>query len=623
MSVITRLKKVIFEIRSRYQYLRGDKGIIEKPYRNLKNWQPEKTIGKIGRGAGLGGIDLSWFLFCLAKYTAKDLNTIFFDNQIIDKLKEKKEQTQINNSDSKFKQFFKRLNKSYPKTAARLNLWMLYTLMVFLTIGGVKVSQYRGKTSKDKKETKEIKQENRNSIDNLKIDPTLSKADWDLQMEAIWPYLYMETVLSEGFVDEAYADVGDTDGYLTIGSGFMIGKANPRGPKDNAIIQERKAFFKEVLGKPYVNGVKISYEENRILIRKFYEKYVWPFVKSRFTEPMDAHLFIELCIGNFNRGCGIYNDKSAGKNIKRAVNEGQDILSIVNNFDDLCKNGFDGLRPKYGVAAHRVLGNISDEDVLNSLANSVYGLNANKIWSKGTLIQYDSIASDLRNVNNANVKKNGKTYVQHRVKDYLTPAEVRDIEAGNLFALSWDYLQPVVQQTETTAEQLNEQGEALYNANDYKGAIAKYHAALEQNPKLYIVYSNLCLAYYRSGDYEKAVEIVEDFKNSEYFDFAPVTVKGYTYYNIALSYEKLGDNAKNSTQKLEYYNLAKANLDLGEKVANTKYYTLDGRIKKKLDKLMNKKSKTAMFNAGVEKINDMKKQSNIMITQFNDKDFMA
>ena len=589
--------------------------LAKKGFEAIKDWSPKNNWWQLARvPAATAAFNLYLALWLFTR--------VGLDNPVIEKLDDLKANRKIKESPkTKFGRFVAKIRKKEKKRPT-LAAILTYYMMLSMLLGGVKVSQYIEK-NKDEKEEKEVKQEKKASIDNFKIDPTLNQQDWLLQMDAIWPYLYMETILSEGFVDEAYADVGDTDGYLTIGSGFMIGKANPKGKKDNAIIKERKAFFKKVLGKPYVNGVRVSYEENRILIRKYYETYVWPVIKKQFDKPMDAHLFIELCIGSFNRGSGIYNDGNAGNNIQRAVNNEQNLLNIVNNFDDLCKHGFDGLKPKYGVAAHRVLGDISDKDVLNSLANSVYGLKAAKMWANGNLIQYDSIAPDLRHVTNADVKKNGKTYVQHRVSDYLNPEEVREIMSGNLFVTSLEYFQPVVQQTETTAEQLNEQGEALYNANDYKGAIAKYHAALEQNPKLYIVYSNLCLAYYRSGDYEKAVEIVEDFKNSEYFDFAPATVKGYTYYNIALSYEKLGDEAKKSAQKLEYYNLAKANLDLGEKVANTKYYTLDGRIKKKLDKLMNKKSKTAMFNAGVEKINDMKKQSNIMITQFNDKDFMA
>ena len=625
MSLKDKFRKITSEISARHDYMRGDKGVLEQKYRKLKRKNPDDNFGKMIRAVGLGTIDLAWFLFCLGKFGAKDLNTVFLDNQIIDKWKEKNTNIKVADTDSEFKTFFKNLQKSHPQTAARLKLWMLYTLFMLLSVGGIKIAGNNNTKDREKTLTEEAK-ETKREIDEIMINPNLSDEEWKRQIDSIWPYIYAETVLSEGFIDEAYADVGNSGGYITIGSGFMIGKANPKGGKDKQLIEERKAFFKKVLGKTFVNGVKISHKENKILMRAYYEIYVWPYIKKSFKHPMDAHLFIELCIANFNRGPGIYQNGMAGENIKNAVNSGDSIINIVNKFDDLCKSGFNGLLPKYGVAAHRVLGNISDQDVLNSLANAVYKLSADSIWDTkdGILRQYENIDKDLRSISDATVYKNGKTYIQYKVRDYLSPLEVENMTLGKLFTPSLDDLQKNTEKTETMAEQLNEQGETLCDSNDYFNAIQKFNMALELNPDLYIVYSNLSLAYYKLGEYEKGINIVKNFIKSDAFQTAPATIKGYTYYNTALCYEKLGDKEHDIEKKQEFYQRAKKNAEIGEQVANTKYSGFDKRIDSKVSDLQKqKKSKKVAFADGIQKIQLKQKDRNNLNNVSNNKDYLV
>ncbi len=152
MSFGNGVKKIVKEIAARYKYVRGKKGILEEPHNELKQWKPDSSLGKVGRVAGLGGIDLTWFLFCLMKYAAKDtkngLNVALLNNAIIDKWEENKKNIKDKKDDSEFQKFFKNLQKSHPRAASRLQLWMVYALMA-LGIGG-------GKVAYDNKE--EIKQ---------------------------------------------------------------------------------------------------------------------------------------------------------------------------------------------------------------------------------------------------------------------------------------------------------------------------------------------------------------------------------------------------------------------------------------------------------------------------------
>ena len=231
MSFKEEFDRIISKFKARHKYLRGDMGVLEKPHKKLKNLDPENGWEKVGRIVGLGGIDIVWFLFCLGKFGLTD---VFTDNFVLRKWEKEKQQIKTKDTESEFKKFFKNLQKSHPVVAARLQLWMIYVLLVGLSFGTAKTVQHGHKIK----------------IDDIKIDPSLSQEEWEKQMDAIWPYLYMETVLSEGFINEAYADVGDAGGYLTIGSGYMIGKANPTTKTDRAIIKERKEFFRQALGKP-------------------------------------------------------------------------------------------------------------------------------------------------------------------------------------------------------------------------------------------------------------------------------------------------------------------------------------------------------------------------------------
>lgn len=584
------------------------KKIVEKPIDKKANgWtksaQVAQKIGGVGGRVVADTLDLSGVLVLfLSKAFVKMSDTVLFDNKALDFMEKKFSTLKVEKTKSGKDKKIPKFTKENPRVTAYLG-WYLMLLSV---LGGIGIAKNKDKISdavRDKIENvknasrKTKQKEQKETINTFKIDPTLPQDEWMAQVDAIWPYIYMETILSEGFVNEAYADVGETSGYITIGSGYMIGKAKPKGKKDRQLIQERKRFFRKVLGKPYTNGVSVSFDENRMLVRAFYEAYIWPHIKNKFTTPIDAHLFIQLCIGAYNRGSGIYGDTSDGKDICKAINGYLDSTEIVNRFDDLCKRGYRGLEPKYGVAAHRVLGNISDEDVLNSYANSVYGMRANKLWDNGRLKEYPNVASDLVSIVSADISKNGKTYNQLKLNEYLTPDEVMAITNGNLFR---DFvLQPhVVAQRASAAEKLNEQGEKLYFDGKYQEAIHKFNQAIREDPRLFIVYSNMAISYYQMGKYERGLEIINNFISMPKFDYASKEIKGYTYFNGALCYEKLGDEAKDITEKLSYYNKAKEYVSKGEGAARTKYKSLRVRLKDKSNEIS--KSKTSRFNKATE-----------------------
>ena len=209
MSLKEGFKKASKEVSGRLDYMRGDKGILEKKYQQTKKYIPEGGIGEIRRIATLGGIDLAWFLFCLGKYTAKDLHTVFIDNAIINKFKEKNRNIKIKDSDSEFKQFFKKLQKSHPHAAARLKLWMLYSLFVTLTVGGIKIGQHNRDDDKNA-ETELVLEDEQQSH---------TFADFKKNLEPITPWLIAQLISAEGVkldADGLHKPYKDGNGIWTI-----------------------------------------------------------------------------------------------------------------------------------------------------------------------------------------------------------------------------------------------------------------------------------------------------------------------------------------------------------------------------------------------------------------------
>lgn len=186
MSLLDEARKIASKFKSRHEYLHGDKGKLEPVYQKLKKWTPKKDIYEAGKTAGLLGIDLVWFLFCLGKYTAKDLNTIFLDNKIIERLKIKNQESKIKDTDSRFVEFFKKLKISHPKAAARLQLWMIYSLFTGMVIGGTKIAQHNDDGS--------IKD---NYIEHT-VKKTLSFAEFKETLKPVTPLLITDLISKEG-----------------------------------------------------------------------------------------------------------------------------------------------------------------------------------------------------------------------------------------------------------------------------------------------------------------------------------------------------------------------------------------------------------------------------------------
>lgn len=529
------------------------------------------------RPAARAGIGVAAGAYWLIKY-------LLLTNAPLRRVEDKLEYIEIKNKSGKINKF-KAFNRRFPNFSAHLYYYMLLAGLVF---GGAKVVQ--NDNQKDKKDKTEFAYAKQN-IENFSVNPTVADAEWEKQVGAIHPYVLAHIISSEGFIARAYYD-NDAGGTITIGSGFTI--------NDN----RHRKFAAKVLGRNFGNGSVISPEENRRLVSAWMFDVVYPKIKKNFTVPLDSRLFEILAVAAYNRGESTFDKPgNTGYPVRAAVNAGagrdEIISAYVRAFAGIRGTKWGGLANKYGVAAMYYLGDISNETILNAIAEAPYAIERHIKTApyNGRLLTYagDSKFARANGVHKIDgveslllktKRRMTKGTRQEPVKNYMTQLQVETIIRGGLFdpnTADWLDFSSAPVASRTTSEKLNNDGETLFFDKDYAGAIEKFNAALKQDPKNYIVYSNLAIAYYKLGDYAAGLKVVQDLLSSKYLVTMPADVRAYTYYNAALCREALGDNAINPPEKISQYVKARDNMKLSEQWGGESHDVFMTRIDAKIN----------------------------------------
>lgn len=589
---------------------------IKEARKKLSKLSPKKHFENAGR---VSGAVLLW----LMEYTMRIANGVVLDNFV---LRATERRFKNKNEDG--------FAKRNPAVASH----MLYYMIPVLMWMGNEIVDFTMDKIEDYKQKKEEKARKQAvSFDNFKINPNVSNEEWEKQINAIQPYVISHLFLTEGYVQKMYYDNG-TSGTKTIGTGFIL---------DDKV---HRNFAKKILGRPIVNGLSVSVEEARILADAWTREMIYPKMKEAFNVPMDAKLFISLVVAAYNAGESTYSIKgNKGIPVRDAVNAGKTIEEVMNVFvrqyGKVRGTQWGGMPNKYSVCVLYALGDISDDVILNCMAEAPYEINAilkqdsaylsvynPETMNKGDLLVYDGKGGNARPVGVLRIPdiedilqrpqyKKTKGTEQLKVRDYLTEQEVNTILAGEIFEGSTiDYftaqqLANSVKYEVSESDKINEEGEELYHKEQYKEAIQKFEEALEANPKNYIVYSNISLAYYKMDEPKRGARVIEKFIKSEYFDDTPDVNKAYVYYNLALCYEKIGDSK--SKRKQKFYKEANNAIERAQKYSGNSHSDLKNRINKKLTD----DGKKIAFNSGVQQIHQKNAKKDILLygkeTTFN------
>lgn len=426
------------------------------------------------------------------------------------------------------------------------------------------------------------------------IDPTVDDETWNSMIDAVHPYVLSHIISSEGFIKRVYDD-NFGSGTLTIGSGFAL------------LDKEHRNFAEKILGRRVGNGASITIEENRRLVSAWLYKKIYPKIKESIKVPIDSKLFVILSVAAYNKGSNTYSNKrNTGYPVAEAINKGKSKEDIANTyvrcFGGIKGTGWAGLVNKYAVAALYYLDDVDDITILNSIAEAPYTLEKFLPENNSRLLIYESNsrnakAKGVRRIDNikelllAEKNRVTKGTRQEPVRNYLTSEQVDLIEKGlvNVSGATINYEDYVEKDKRENkakiaqkSEELNAEGEDLFFEKKYKKAITKFESALEADPKNYIVYSNLSLSYYKIGEYQRGLEVVQRLINSSFIKAMPDDIKGYTYYNAALCRTAIGDNSSDIAEKKFNYNMAQKNLKLAKKFSGLEYSDLSDMLNKKI-----------------------------------------
>ena len=647
MSFKDKWKKVASEIKSRYKYMRGQKGVLESDYEKIKRWQPDNEFAKADKEHTLAEIDLVWFLFCLTKFAAKDAKTVFFDNYFIKKWEENKKNIKTNKDDSGVKKFFKNLQKSHPRAAATLQLWMVYALMT-LGIAG-------GKVAYDKKDY--IKQKYISWIQdkdgqNAEAEKEMEKARQNTfaayreKLQPITPWLIAQLIAMEGVKIEngMHVPYQDSNGKWTIGFGSTVLKDGTSVTEntppitteeayDLALwhIEERETFFDlycysvadesltvcntgEALGLSsimYNSATKFieektdfNHKERFDALRKEYNKY-----GAAIPDSVVADLFKRYPIVN-------------KANFGKAWIDSHKPQDMANAIGGYMKDGA-GMHWRRWLEAGLITGDINPKDLLDCPIGGMYefylfmggGTEKNQkgkfaLWKQNgneiTPIKstYTTFKQWLENPQQLD-KKTGKLVpiTRKKVKDFM-PEDVLAECMKNKCEIGGHV------QKRKNAEKIEKQTYAIgfeeryrgaisyYEKGDYDVAIKEVEKLSAENPNNALLHNDLALMYNKTNNYDKAIEhtriVLHEIGDKSQYSAAQ--------YNAGVAYENLG----NLERALKNYKLSLTNGNI--RAAKS--------IKRVQQKLSNKKSKTIAFNDGILKIKN-KQNGNMVVYPFD------
>lgn len=652
------LRKVADEISSRFKYMRGDKGKLEDKYQNLKQWQPGERGGKVARVAGLAGIDLAWFLFCLGKFGLKDLNKIFLDNRVIDKFKKENEQIITKDSDPAFNKFFDELKKSHPQAAATLHLWMLYALISFYIAGGVKI--FKGKDNENNKTTTE-QDDDFIQEEEINQEKQHSFASYQENLQSITPWLISELISAEGVHMEngMHTPYKDGNGIWTIGfgstrlkDGSHVTANTPPITTEEAYelarwhLEEHETYFDlycysvadeklkvrntgEAFGLSsivYNSGTKFieaendkNHRERFTLLREEYKKY-----GAAIPDSVVSRLFAEYPIVNKASFGKTWIDSGKPEDMAKAIG-----LYMADG---------NGMHWRRWLEAGLITGDIEPEDLLECPIKGMYDfymymggykeykgskkeskklikqkdkeLKKSALWEKtadGWIPKKSTYRDFKKWLKNPKTKQAGtgieSEISRQKVKDFLPSQILQECMNGKceigIVSKQMKQKKDIEEKTYTIGyEDFYQIAMDNYNRGDYNGALIVLEEMVKDNPDNALLHNDMALIYNKMGEYDKAIEQVRIIV----YEIGDKSQYGAAQYNAGMAYEKKGD----VEQALKNYKLSLVNGNTAAREA----------IKRLTKKQNNTKSKKTAFGEGIKKIK-AKQKNNIVYTKNN------
>nr|MBQ0091354.1 tetratricopeptide repeat protein [Candidatus Enterousia merdequi] len=636
-----KIKQFSKKFSSRISYIRGDKGVLESRYNDLKNKHPNDVSGKISRIAQIGIIDLSWFLFCLGKFGTKDLHTVLLNNSLIDKWTENKKNIKIGDKNSAFKKFFQKLQKTNPKISATMQLWMVYALMTLSVVAGGKIISHKDNIKDSVKEWNQ----------NRKAEAAKRGTFFEYKefLQPITPWLIAQLIAAEGVHLEngLHTPYQDSNGIWTIGfgctclkDGTHVTQNTPPLTNEEAYdlarwhLEENETYFilycYSVADKSltvrntgeafalssiiYNSGTNLIEDKNDMdhkerftLLRSLYNEYGDAISDSLVLDVFEKH--------------PIQNKVSFGKSWMDSHDK-QDMAKAIGGY----MGDGAGMHWRRWLEAGLITGDIEPQDLLNCPIEGMYdfyvyigGKKQGKyaLWEetdsglKPKKSTYAAFKEWLKRPLYLDVKNDVLTVINRKtVSEFLPDYVLEECLTG---CCEIGKKQKTHKQQETVEKKTYTIGYEDYYAaaienyhqGNYEQAISILENLVASNPNNALLHNDLALMYNKIGEYNKAIEHAQKIVRQ----IGDKSQYGAAQYNAGVAYEKLG----NLESALKNYKLALLN---GNTVAS-------GAIERVTKEMEKQKNKVVAFNNATQKLQNKKDLAKILSKFSNNNKNMA
>lgn len=622
--------------------------IVNTPHRafgrlktKIQNITPKKTVGKVVRGAGIGTTAVTQFLFWLSKYIALDNHVTRAGERGFSKIKVGKNKK---GKDKKFPKFIKK----NPNFTSIVSWWMM--LAALGGTGKIVVNNVRDKTEQSEDDDKAAEEE----IENEKYEPGTYGAYFD-KLQTITPFVIAGLIEYEGVrvnkngMHVVYDDAtgrplqpGETPkGTATIGFGSTVLKDGTKVTSYTQPITTEEAY--ELVrwhleeGETYfgmycydtafetidINSVSEAMAIADVMYNGF-SRFIEPdYLDTRHKKPnrkLNDRFFI-LRQAYKDKGAGLTEEEvienfrqypaDTTYSFGKAWLGGKSKQETANMLGNFLKGG-PGIPVRRWVEAGLLTGNLSPEVLLDCPIDGLSEFRKYKGSKKSAFWKTDSNGNPIANKetyqefvewlrNPVNAKGQSLAHWK-KVRDYmpeyaLATCDGKVCQLGDKAPTKQRVRQKEVERETYVLDYETAYASAIgaYKVGDYSSAAQQLEKLVDDNPNNALLHNDLAAAYNHLGMYDDAIthaqEIVKRIGDKSQYAAAQ--------YNAGFAYEQKGDLQR----ALANYKLSVAN-------GNSRVQSDVTRIKNKLNRQDNLKSKDTAFNEAAARIKQKSNKAN-------------
>ena len=613
---------------------------IGKVGKKIKNTNPQKTGGKIARGAGIGTAAAMQFVLWLAKYVALDNHATRGGEKLFAKIKIGK------NKEGKDKKFHKFVKKN-PNFTAIVSWWMLLASVV----GGIGVAKNKDKIAdavKDKIENvknafSKSAQDIKDEVENEKFEPGTFGAYFD-RVRTITPFLIADLIAKEGVhvdTNDMHTPYLDSKNVWTIGFGSTMLKDGTRVTETTPPITTEEAYelarWHLEEGETYFGMYCYDTAFDTVDIDDVSEAFAIGSVIYNSFSKLIENPDNENCKERFTRLRNLYKENGCGlsdemvldmfaqypvtdtRSFGKAWLDGEEPQAVADKLGNFLAGGR-GLYWRRWMEAGLMTGQITPQILLNCPVNGVYeffrcmGKKKSAFFvkdEKGNMhVNTDTYDKFKKWLEKPVDEKGYELKNWKKVRDYMPPFALevcngKVCELGSKASTKQRVRQKKVEKETYVLDYDTAYASAInaYKSGKYESAAKQFEQLIADNPNNALLHNDLAATYNRLKKYDDAIkqaqEIVKRIGDKSQYAAAQ--------YNAGFAYEQKGE----LQQALANYKLSVAN-------GNSRVQSDVTRVSNMINEHSATKAKGTAFNDAAARVKSKTKINALQHTKYGE-----